>query len=345
MSLNCLFSEQVIMPLIFIVGAFFLGMIFDKIILKEIKKIAAKTKWEGDEVIIHALHGMTVFWFVAAGFYGALHYIRLDPGLTDFLQKLLLVLVILSVTLALAKILVGFVNLYSKKVGGGLLATSMFPNITRILVFIIGILIILQSLGISIAPILTALGVGGLAVALALQETLSNLFAGIQMIASKQIKPGDYVKLGSGEEGYVSDITWRFTTIRALPNNMIIVPNAKLAAAVVTNYYCPEKEMAVLLQVGVSYNSDLEEVEKVVIEVGKEVMKEVQGGVPEFEPFIRYHTFNDFSIDFSVILRGREFVDQYSIKHEFIKRLHRRFNAEEIEIPFPIRTIHIQGKT
>lgn len=329
----------------FIVGAFFLGMIFDKIILKEIKKIAARTKWEGDEVIIHALHGMTIFWFVAAGFYGALRYVRLDPGLTDFLQKLLLVLVILSVTLALAKILVGFVNLYSKKVGGGLLATSMFPNITRILVFIIGILIILQSLGISIAPILTALGVGGLAVALALQETLSNLFAGIQMIASKQIKPGDYVKLGSGEEGYVSDITWRFTTIRALPNNMIIVPNAKLASAVVTNYYFPEKEMAVLLQVGVSYNSDLEEVEKVVIEVGKEVMKEVQGGVPEFEPFIRYHTFNDFSIDFSVILRGREFVDQYSIKHEFIKRLHRRFNAEGIEIPFPIRTVHLQGKT
>lgn len=343
MALNYLSLEKIIVPLIFIAGGFFLGIIFDKILLKEIKKITARTKWEGDEVIVHALHGMIIFWFVAAGFYGALRSMQLSPSLTDFLQKVLLVLVILSVTLVLANILVGFVNLYSRKVGGGLLSTSMFPNITRILVFIIGILIIMQSLGISIAPILTALGVGGLAVALALQETLSNLFAGIQMIASKQIKPGDYVKLNSGEEGYVSDITWRFTTIRALPNNMIIVPNAKLASAVVTNYDCPEKEMAVLVQVGVSYNSDLEKVEEVVTEVGKEIMKEVQGGVPEFEPYIRYHTFNDSSIDFTVILRGREFVDQYLIKHEFIKRLHRRFNAEGIEIPFPIRTIHMQG--
>jgi small-conductance mechanosensitive channel len=287
---------------------------------------------------------MTIFWFAAAGFYGALQSIRLSPSLTDFLQRILLVLVILSVTTVLAKILVGFVNLYSRKVGGGLLSTSMFPNITRILVFVIGILIILQSLGISIAPILTALGVGGLAVALALQETLSNLFAGIQVIASKQIKPGDYVQIGSGEEGYVTDITWRYTTIRVLANNIIIIPNAKLASAIVTNYYCPVKEMAVLVQVGVSYDSDLEKVERVTIEVAREVMKDVQGGVPEFEPFIRYHTFNDFSIDFSVILRGREFVDQYLIKHEFVKRLHRRYNAEGIEIPFPIRTIHMQGK-
>jgi small-conductance mechanosensitive channel len=287
---------------------------------------------------------MTIFWFVAAGLFGALRYISMSSALSSFFQKGLMVLVVLSVTLVLAKILVGFVNLYSRKVGGVLLSTSMFANLTRILVFIIGILVILQSLGISIAPILTALGVGGLAVALALQETLSNLFAGIQIIASRQIKPGDYVKLSSGEEGYVTDITWRFTTIRALPNNMFIIPNAKLASVVLTNYNCPEKEMAVLVQVGVSYNSDLEKVQKVVIEVGKEIMKEVQGGIPEFEPFIRYHTFNDFSIDFSVILRGREFVDQYMIKHEFVKRLHRRFNAEGIEIPFPIRTIHMQGK-
>jgi small-conductance mechanosensitive channel len=220
----------------------------------------------------------------------------------------------------------------------------MFANITRILVFIIGVLIILQSLGISIAPILTALGVGGLAVALALQETLSNLFAGIQIIASKQIKPGDFVKLDSGEEGFVTDITWRYTTIRTLPNNMVIIPNAKLASALVTNYNSPEKEMAVLVQVGVSYDSDLEKVEKVVIEVGKEIMQEVKGGIPGFEPFIRFHTFGDFSINFSVILRGLEFVDQHLIRHEFTKRLHRRFNAEGIVIPFPIRTIHMQEK-
>jgi small-conductance mechanosensitive channel len=207
----------------------------------------------------------------------------------------------------------------------------------------IGVLIMLQSLGISITPIITALGVGGLAVALALQDTLSNLFSGLQILISRQLRPGDYIRLDTGEEGYVADITWRNTTIRALPNNMIVVPNAKLASSIiVTNYYMPEQEMSVLVQVGVAYESDLEKVEKVTIEVAKEVMKEVPGGVPEFEPFTRYHTFADFSINFSVILRAKEVVDQYLIKHEFVKRLHRRYLKEGIQIPFPIRTIHMK---
>jgi len=342
MTIDFIQYELLIIPVTFIISGYLIGMIFEKIILRVIKRMAARTKWEGDDVIISNLRGMTVFWFVAAGFYGALINAAMAPFLSKLLQEVLLVVVILSVTLVLSRILVGFVDLYSRKVGGALLSTSMFANLARILVFTIGILIILQSLGVSITPILTALGVGGLAVALALQETLSNLFAGIQMIASKQIKPGEYVRLASGEEGYITDITWRYTTIRALPNNMILIPNAKIAAAIVTNYDYPEKEMSVVVQVGVSYDSDLEKVEKIVSDVGKKIMHEVQGGIPEFEPYVRYHTFNDYSIDFNVILRGKEFSDQYLIKHEFVKQLHKRFTAEGIQIPFPVRTVYMK---
>jgi small-conductance mechanosensitive channel len=95
--------------------------------------------------------------------------------------------------------------------------------------------------------------------------------------------------------------------------------------------------------VGVSYESDLEHVEQVTIDVCKETLREVAGGVPDFEPFIRYHTFNDFSIQFTVILRGQDFVSQYLIKHEFVKRLHKRYREEDIVIPFPIRTLHTPG--
>jgi small-conductance mechanosensitive channel len=220
--------------------------------------------------------------------------------------------------------------------------TSLTQNIARIIIFGIGILIILNSLGISITPILATLGVGGLAVALALQDTLSNLFAGFHIIAARQIKVGDYVKLDTGEEGYVTDITWRTTKIRMLPNNVVLIPNEKLTKAIVTNYYLPDREMAVLVNLGVHYNSDLEKVEKVTCEVAKEVMKTVAGGVPDFQPFIRYNTFGDFSIGFTVILRAREFVDQYLIKHEFVKRLHERYAKEGIVIPYPIRAINYE---
>ena len=134
------------------------------------------------------------------------------------------------------------------------------------------------------------MGIGGLAVALALQDTLSNLFSGLQIIASRQVRIGDYVKLNTGEEGYVTDITWRNTTIRAIPDNMIIVPNSKLASTILTNYHQPAKVMSVIVQIGVSYDSDLAKVEKITLEVAKEILREIEGGIPDFEPFIRYHT-------------------------------------------------------
>jgi small-conductance mechanosensitive channel len=221
------------------------------------------------------------------------------------------------------------------------MSTSIFTHLTQVLVYIIGVLVLLQSLGISITPILTALGVGGLAVALALQDTLSNLFAGIHTIASHKIRPGDYLRLENGQEGYVTDITWRYTTIRMLANNMIIIPNAKLASAVATNFSLPETDMSVPVEVGVSYESDLDKVEAVTIDVARSVMKEIEGGIPEFEPFIRYNKFDDSSINFAVVLRGKEFSNQYLIRHEFIKRLQKRYRQEGIEIPFPIRTIRI----
>jgi small-conductance mechanosensitive channel len=269
---------------------------------------------------------------------------KIAPHIVLAIQRVLTASIILSATVALARIAAGLVKFYSRKTETVLLSTSIFANLAKSLVFLIGILIILQSLGIPITPLLTALGVGGLAVALALQDTLSNLFAGLHIIASKQIRIGNYVKLDTGEEGYVQDITWRNTTVRTLPNNVVVVPNSKLASAIITNYYLPQKEMAVLVQVGVSYDSDLEKVEKVTIEVAREVMREIQGGVSEFEPFIRYHTFADFSINFTVILRAKEFVDQYLIKHEFIKKLHNRYKKEGIKIPFPIRTVYMEEK-
>jgi small-conductance mechanosensitive channel len=334
--------KEFLLPVCIGAGSLIVGFVVEKVILAKLKKVAKKTKWEGDDVVISALRGKTWFLFVIAGLYAAFHFVPMSQNTFSLIQKVLLVVTILWVTFIVAKLLSGIVNLYMNKIKGVLPSTAIFTNLTNLLVLIIGLLILLNTLGISITPILTALGVGGLAVALALQDTLSSLFSGLNIVVSRQVRPGDYVKLDSGEEGYVTDITWRSTTIRALANNIIVVPNTKLASAIVINYYLPGKEMAVLVQVGVSYGSDLDKVEKATIAVGKEVMKEVQGGVPDFEPFIRYHTFSDFSINFTVILRAKEFTDQYLIKHEFVKRLHSRYKAEGIEIPFPVRTVYLR---
>lgn len=330
-----------LVPALYIVGSFLVGFFFERIILKRAERWTAEAGWRVADIIVGSLHGMIRLWFLLVGVRFSLQYLHLGPTALDLISKLILATAILSATIVVAKLVSNSVAVYMKEVL--LTQTTIAKNIISLVILTLGVLIIIQKFRISITPILTAFGIGGLAVALALQNTLSNLFAGFYIATSKRIRPGDYVRLESGEEGYVLDISWRDTTIRMLPNNLVVVPNSKLASAIITNYYFPQKELAVLVQVGVSYDSDLEKVERVTIEVGKEVMRNVEGGVSEFEPFIRYHTFSDFSINFTVILRAKEFVDQYLIKHEFIKRLHKRYKEEGIVIPFPIRTIYMKG--
>lgn len=331
-----------ILPLVWVAGGYAAGAIVEKFVLAGLRRAASRTEWEWDDVAINSLRRMPTLWFLIAGVDMALRRIPVSPAVLNNSEKAFVVVIILSVTVVLSRIASGAVGVFSKRAKGAFPATSIFAHFSTVLIFVLGVLVILQWLRIPITPIVTALGLGGLAVALALQDTLSNLFAGLQIIASRKVRPGDYIKLESGEEGYVVDITWRNTTVRAIHNNMIIVPNAKLASAVTVNFNLPQREMAVRVEVGVSYDSDLREVERVTIEVAKEVLGEIQGGAPEFEPFIRYHTFADFSINFTVVMYVKDFFSQYVIKHEFMKRLHARFNEKGIEIPFPIRTVYMK---
>jgi small-conductance mechanosensitive channel len=326
-------------------GSFILGLIIEKIVLARIAKLTEKTKWRLDDVVLGSLRGVMVTLFTLFGLRASVPYLPFSPGIESVLSKVVLVAILLAVTVLGMRLLGRLTVMYANTVLPA--STSIFKNIVNIIVLVFGLLMIFQTLGINITPMITALGVGGLAVALALQDTLSNLFAGLHLIAVKQIRPNDYVKLNTGEEGYVVDIGWRNTTIRMLRNNLIIVPNTVIASSIITNYFLPEKTLSTSVEVGVSYASDLDKVEKVTKEVARNILAEVPGGVPDFEPIFRYYAFDDSSINFRVILRSKEFVDQYLLRHEFIKALHKRFNEEGIEIPFPIRTVymHEEGVT
>jgi len=344
MDISFIFSEKVlseaVIPVAVFIGTVIIGYIARKILFSRVSRWASHTKTQIDDIALEAAKAPFIIWFIMLGIYFSLAVSHMPENVVRIAGKMFFVLGAISATMVLSTVISKSISAYSSKINTALPVTSVTQNITRLVVFGIGILIILNSFGVSITPILATLGVGGLAVALALQDTLSNLFAGFHITVARQVRIGDYIKLESGEEGYVIDINWRTTKIRMLPNNVVLVPNDKLAKVIITNYYLPEKEMAVLINVGVHYNSDLKKVEKVTCEVAKEVMKEVLGGVPGFDPFIRYHTFGDFSINFTVILRAKEFVDQYLVKHEFVKRLHERYAKEGINIPYPIRAIN-----
>jgi len=313
-----------------------------KAFFTRISRFAEKSKSKIDDIFIEALNfPLTVLIIV----FGAtvvtwISPVEYDARLTRYFFLGIRVMTIIAVIYFLDRLLKNILNVYGHKMEFLKASTGVVHGIVRILVFGLGLLIMLDSFGISITPVLASLGVGSLAVALALQPTLENFFSGIQLVIDKPIQKGQFIKLDSGEEGYVHKIGWRSTWVKMLPNNVVVLPNKVIVNSKVLNYYYPDKEMAVLVQVGVHYDSDLKRVERVTMEAGEEIMKTVQGGCPDFKPFIRYHTFNDFSIDFTVILRCKEFVDNYLIKHEFIKKLHERYRKEGIVIPFPINALN-----
>jgi small-conductance mechanosensitive channel len=317
-----------------------LGYFFRRQVFSRLTRWARKNDSPAGDIIFSAIKSPFILFSVMMGLYIALEFSEFSKKIVERAEKGLSILAIIAVAMVSANILSGYIRIRAAKIDSRLPVTSLTENIIRIVFYSVAAMIILNHLGISITPILTTLGVGGLAVALALKDTLSNFFAGFNIIVARQIKVGDFIKLDTQESGSIEDISWRSTKIRTLQDNFVIIPNARLSEMIITNYNMPERDASVKIQMGVHYASDLAHVEKVVLEVASSVMKEIPGGVPEYEPLVRYHTFDASSINFSVIMRAKTFVDQYLITHEFIKRIHRRFDREGIVIPFPIMALN-----
>lgn len=213
---------------------------------------------------------------------------------------------------------------------------------SRVVFAALGTMFVLDNLGISLTAVWTTLGVGSVAIALALQDTLSNFFAGVYIRLDSPVRLGDYIKLDGGYEGFVVQIGWRSTRIHTLPNNIVVVPNAKLAAAVITNYSMPEAQMSLLVPISVSYDSDPERVERILVEEALKAARDVEGLLAEPAPFVRFIPgFGESSLDFTLICRVSTYVDQYVAQHELRKRILSRFRKERIQIPFPQRDVHV----
>ncbi|WP_414830847.1 mechanosensitive ion channel family protein [Alteromonas sp. H39] len=220
-------------------------------------------------------------------------------------------------------------------------SSSIASGAIRAILASLALLIILSTMGISVTPIIASLGITSLAVALALQPTLENFFSGIQLVMDKPIRIGDYIELDSGEQGFVEKIGWRSTWIRMLPNNIVIMPNSKLSNSKLINYYYPERELSVPVEVGVHYDSDLEKVEAICLEVAEYILKHHHYGVDTYEPFVLFHTFDNSSINLTVMLRTKEYFNRFFIKSAFMKMLKKRFDEEGIVIPFPITALNL----
>jgi small-conductance mechanosensitive channel len=319
-----------------------IGWLVRWLILKALRRWVARSQSRAGTVLTQVLAGPMTIWVVILAAHVAIQSSNMPVKFADDGAEILYFLWMVSVTLMATRLAGNLVRHYGEQVPGALPVTTLSQNLAQIGVLILGAVVVLDHYNYSIKTILTALGIGGLAVALALQDTLSNLFAGFYVAVARQVRLGDYIKLNTGEEGYVSDIGWRSTTIRSLNSNMIIIPNSKLAQAVVTNYYLPEKRMSASFQVSVSYRSDVEQVERLLLTVAREGTADIPGMLADPAPDVAFDPgFGESSLAFTVSFTVAEFTNQFGVRHELKKRILNRFRQDGVEISLPTRVVHM----
>ena len=333
-----IFESQILILSLSVLLGFLLGKFLLNPIFKLMKKLVEKKGLSYMSIFFNSLSKIAIYIGICLSL-DIVEYLPLIDTLPTWYHKATLSLNVFVVTYTLTEILIFVYDRYTKAKEGK--ATSLYHIIIRILCYLTGFVVYTNLIGFDLAPVLTALGVGGLAVALALQDTLGNLFAGLQILAAKELKPGDYIKLDSGEEGYVLDINWRNTVIKTLLENVVIIPNSKISGSISTNYFTLQKNMFFHVIVGVHYDSDLEQVEQVTLEEAINLMKDYASNLKNFEPKVRFFEFADSSINMRVWLATDLYENQFIMQHLFIQRLQKRFKQEGIIIPFPIRTIEI----
>ncbi len=308
--------------------------------------IARKTGTLLDDLAVSALKKPVYLTAIITGGYFALLQFDVMASRALLARHVYVAALIAILAYAASKVFGAFVSWQMKKSSGAEseVARHFLPftrRLATVFIYVIAFIALLDQFNVKITALVASLGVASLAIALALQDTLANFFAGVYVMADKPVRVGDFIRLENGEDGYVEDVGWRSTRVRTLPNNIIVIPNSRLAQSTIINYYLPSREMSFVTKCGVAYGSDLEKVEKVTVAVAKEVQQTVDGATRNFEPFIRFNEFGDSNINFSIIMRVNEPVAKYLALHELVKRLSKAYKREGIEVSWPVRKVHL----
>lgn len=317
-----------------------IGFAIDTIVYRVIRTQARKRGWRVGDAIAHSVHGLPTLLSALVAARSISLGFKLSSASLSTVTSVLLAIAIAGFTWSATRLAGRLTRIYTQGEDTPIPSSTIFVNLARGTVVAVGAVSVLAALGISIGPLIAALGVGGIALGLALQPTLENLFAGVQVLLSRQIELGDLIRLETGEEGWVKDMNWRNTTIEMFSNDLIIVPNSVIGRSRITNFTSSDEQHVVWMTLGVAYASDLDLVERVTLEEARGILTSMPCGVADYEPMLRFESFGDSSIDLRVSLKSRTYGDRWLIRSEFMKRIHARYVQEGIEIPFPQRVVH-----
>jgi small-conductance mechanosensitive channel len=319
-----------------IIGSLLLGFALNRILHYSATKL--RNGW--GELLFSLLETLPMPLLLIAVLYLGLESLPLSARVESIGSRLILALVILVMIYFPAQIIAVALRRWGQRYPHMLRVTQPASFVVRTLFALLGTIVFLENMGVSLTGVWTTLGVGSVAVALALQETLSNFFSGLYLMVDRPVRPNDYIKLDSNQEGFVLRIGWRSTILQTLGNNYVVIPNSVFAKATITNYSVPEGRMSFSVPVSVTYGTDPRQVERVLLEAARDAIREgVPGLLSEPGPSVSFIPgFGASSWDFSLSLQISQFTDQFPVQSDIRKRIVRKFQDAGIEMPCPART-------
>lgn len=332
-------------PIASLAGGIGLGVALRVLIDRYVQGIPPEAPPRIHLAALRLARGYVLLWCVLASLEAASTLLPLHGTIREWLGRIILALAYSSFIVFLIGTSSRLLRRFAERIEGLRPVENIVERVIQITFAVLGGLLVLNTLTVPITPLLTTLGIAGLATALALQDTLSNFFAGFYLLADRPIRAGDFIKLDSGNEGYVRSVGWRTTKLRTLANNIVVLPNSKVSAAIITNYSLPGDRMGASVRVGVSYDADLDQAERVLTEIVQEAIGTIPGLLPDPAPAVIFDPgFGELGFEFTIGFQVAQYVDQFAIRNELRKRAYRRFREEGIGLPIPARTIRMDDR-
>lgn len=300
--------------LAWVAGGIVAGVLVHFLVLRPLVRVAGRRNWTAVATVAAVTSTVVVLWGALAGLYIGLDGVLLPAHSQLFVNRTIVALAVLSATWVVARLCSTAVGAYGRHTDHRMFSISLYSSVVEAAILAVGLLTVLSTFGVSIAPLLTTMGLGGLAVALALRDTLANLFSGMQIVASRQIRPGDYVKFDFGVEGEVVDIQWRNTTVRDQQRDVVVVPNEKIVASVFTNYSSSGSEFIVPVAATLAWKGPAQQLET----IAERAAREAAGAKSR----VALTALNETNVQITAYLDVRDVTDRQRAAADFLRRLH-----------------------
>jgi len=311
---------------------------------KILMKLAKKTKTNVDDLIIQKTKKPIVLIILLIGVRIAGRQIPITGGMLGILDNTIASVTVLISMWIIISVIDIFIDNWGRNwakqtkshVDNNLI--TLLHKVSKLVVIIVGLLYLLDVWGVSITPLLASLGVVGIAVAFALQTTLGNVFGGMSLIIDRSLRVGDVIQLDPETIGAVVDVGVRSTKIKTFDNELIILPNGKLADMRIKNFAKPDLSARLVISFSVAYGSKIAKVKKVVLDEIKKV-KELRS---DPEPYIRFLEMGESSLNFKAYMWLDDYKERFMVKDKVNTRIYNTLNKEGISIPFPQMDVHVK---